>query len=383
MALFPRVLIAPDKFKGTLTAAEVGDALAAGMTSAAAGLDVARMPIADGGDGSVEAALRNGFRSMDIAAAGPLGEPGRSRIAVRGSAAVIELAAVCGLQRLAGRALAPVDSSTFGLGEAIQAALAAGATKLIVGLGGSASTDGGAGMLVALGARLLDAHGHPVAPIPRHLPQVRRVDLAGLDPRLRTATIEFAADVDNPLLGPRGAAHAFGAQKGADDPTIEVLEKTMAGWARLLTRADPALDPATAGSGAAGGTGFAAQALGACLVNGAEAFLRLIGFPDALPGAALVVTGEGRLDEQTLMGKGPAAVARHSASQDVPCIAVVGSRGDGLTELQLRATGFAATYEIVRRCPAAATSGPLSAQVLMAIGADLARDHLLNRTLNC
>lgn len=372
-----RVVLAPDKFKGTLSAARVCAALASGIATEAPDVDIISVPAADGGDGSVDAALLSGFDTLEIDTVGPTGVARRAPIATRGTAAVIELATICGLRRLPGGVLAPEESTTFGLGVAIRAALDAGATELTVGVGGSASTDGGAGMLVALGARILDEHGWPVPPTPMAvLSAAHRLDLDDLDPRLQAAAIEFAVDVDAPLLGPRGAAHTFGAQKGAESRGIDQLERAMKHWAHVLTAAAPMVDPHLPGSGAAGGTGLAAQAIGARLVDGASAFLELIGFDDAVDGTSLVITGEGRLDAQTLMGKAPAAVAARCAARGIKCIAVVGSRDPCLSESTLNAAGFSAIYEVVAHVPCAAASSTLTVGALERIGAAVASEQL-------
>ncbi|QFG69959.1 glycerate kinase [Ornithinimicrobium pratense] len=342
----PRVLLAPDKFKGTLTAAEVAGHLAEGIALERPDAEVVVVPVADGGDGLLAAAAAAGFERVEVTAAGPLGEPVRAAYAARagGREAVVEMAEVCGLARLRHR-LAPMTATSRGLGDVVAHALDAGATSLLVGIGGSASTDGGAGLLQALGARLLDADGAPVGPGGAGLERLAALDLSGLHPRLATARLTVACDVDNPLTGPHGAAAVYGPQKGADEDHVRALDAGVAHLAEVVARHTGQDLRDTPGAGAAGGVGFAALAvLGAVLRPGAEVVLELTGFHDALPGADLVVTGEGSLDGQTLHGKAPAAVAAAARAAGVPVVAVAGRVA--LDEQQLRQAGFRAAHAL-------------------------------------
>lgn len=374
-----RVVLAPDKFKGSLSAAQVAAALSEGMHRA--GLDVCTsfVPVADGGDGSLAVALASGYRTVAVDAAGPLGEPVAVPIAVRGEAAVIELASICGLQQLPGGHREPELSSTLGLGLAMRAALDAGYARLTVGLGGSSSTDGGAGMLCGLGARILDADGRPLPPRPTDMVRAAAVDLSGLHSRVRSADIAFAVDVQAPLLGDGGAAAVFGRQKGADDAAVERLEHTMRRWAEILGAVAPQADADLPGVGAAGGVAFAGVALGATLSGGADTFLDLVGFGEALEGADLVVTGEGRLDEQTLMGKAPAVIADRCAAAGISCAAVVGSRASTVADDVLHARGFTSVYELIEEESDVATSPAASRTALKSVGTRLACEHFLDQ----
>jgi glycerate kinase len=210
-----RVVLAPDKFKGSLTAAEVAEALAAGMVDVLTQLETIMLPVADGGDGTVAAALSAGFDKITVDAVGPNGEPVQASYALDGDRAVVELAAVVGLSMLPGARLDPLGSNTYGLGLVIADAIRRAATTIVLGLGGSASTDGGAGMVQTLGARLLDSRGRDLAPEGGRLTDLTRLDLEPLRAALSGVTIIVASDVDNPLLGPNGAAAVFGPQKGA------------------------------------------------------------------------------------------------------------------------------------------------------------------------
>jgi glycerate kinase len=360
------ILLAPDTFKGSLSAAEVADALAAGL-SETAGVPVRRCPIADGGDGTVAAATSAGYERVELSATGPTGMPVRTAYARRDETAVVELADVSGLTRLPDGVLAPMRAESFGLGEVIGAALEAGCRRVVVGLGGSASTDGGAGMLTALGARLLDAGG---APIPRGgagLARLDRIDTAGLHPALADAELIAASDVDNPLLGPRGAAAVFGPQKGAGPAQTRSLEAGLARLAEVVRGHTGRSQEARSGAGAAGGTAFALMAvLDARLRAGTEILFDVIDFAGALAGATLVVTGEGSLDEQTLGGKGPAAVARAARAEGIPTVAVAGR--SLLSGEQLAAAGFGAVYELRDLEPDPARSVTEAANLLAEIG---------------
>ncbi|HEY2193469.1 MAG TPA: glycerate kinase [Actinomycetospora sp.] len=339
-----RVLVAPDKFRGSLTAADVAAAIARGLGTR--GLDVSLCPVADGGDGTVDAAVAAGYDRRPCTASGPTGPTGPAvgtAWARSGDTAVVELADVCGLVRLPDGVLRPEEATTFGLGEVLRAALDDGARRLVLGLGGSASTDGGAGLAQALGARLLDADGAPLPPGigGGGLPRIARVDLDAFALPAGT-TVEVACDVDNPLLGPHGAAAVYGPQKGADDAAVARLDAALASWARVLGAATgTAGREDEPGAGAAGGVGYGAMTLlDARLRPGFDLVAELLGFDDRLAGADLVVTGEGRLDGQTLRGKGPAGVAARAAGAGIPVLALAGSVA--VDDDELRDAGFTA-----------------------------------------
>ncbi|GLZ54637.1 glycerate kinase [Actinomycetospora sp. NBRC 106378] len=311
------VLVAPDKFKGSLPAVEVAEAIARALTDH--GHTVELCPIADGGDGTVDAAVAAGFDRCALTASGPTGEPVDTSFARSGDTAVVELADVCGLVRLPGGVLEPYAASSYGLGEVVRAALDAGVRRVVLGLGGSASTDGGAGLAQALGAALRDADGAVLPPGTGGggLPAVATVD----PPSGTAAEIEVACDVDNPLLGPYGAAAVYGPQKGAGPEDVTTLDAALAHWADVVGR-ELVEEP---GAGAAGGAGFGLMTLlGARLRPGFDLVAELLGFDDRLARAALVITGEGRLDAQTLRGKGPAGVAARARAAGVPVLAVAG-----------------------------------------------------------
>nr|BFD81738.1 glycerate kinase [Streptomyces sp. Xyl84] len=322
-----RVLVAADKFKGSLTAVQVAERVTAGLRRVVPDLEVEALPVADGGDGTVDAAVAAGFERREVRVTGPLGDEVTAAFALRGDTAVVEMAEASGLQRLPAGVFAPLTASTYGSGELLRAALEAGARTIVFGVGGSATTDGGAGMLSALGARFLRADGEPVAPGGGGLADLAHADLSALDPRLAGVEFVLASDVDNPLTGPKGAAAVYGPQKGASPEDVETLDAALAHYAKVLQGtigARAAEYAASPGAGAAGGIGYGALILGARFRAGIEVMLDVLGFTPALERASLVITGEGSLDEQTLHGKAPAGVAAAARAADKEVVAVCG-----------------------------------------------------------
>jgi glycerate kinase len=372
-----RVVVAPDKFKGSLTAPQVAARVAAGLSRAAPGVEVVQVPVADGGDGTLEAALSAGFRRVPVRAEGPTGEPVDTAYAERDGVAVVELADVSGLRRLPGGRLAARAASSYGTGQVIRAALDAGCRRIVLGIGGSASTDGGAGMVQALGGRLVDTGGGEVGRGGAALVAVRSLDLAALHPALEQAEVVVASDVDNPLLGPRGAAAVYGPQKGASPADVAELDAALARWADAVHRATGIDSAETPGAGAAGGVGFAAlAALGARLQPGIDLILDLVRFREALPGARLVICGEGSLDAQTLHGKAPAGVAAAARSAGIPAVAVAGR--SLLSAAELEPAGILAAYALSDLEPdprrSMAEAGPLLERLAERVAIDWVTD---------
>ncbi|MEU4289043.1 glycerate kinase [Kribbella sp. NPDC026596] len=388
-----RVIVASDKFKGSLTSAEVATAVGVGLRRVHPDTTVVPIPVADGGDGTLTAAVTAGFTLVPVTATGPTGEPvptgyahdpvpaaptngrGAGAASARGGSgtrgesgacgdvAVVELADVCGLVRLPGGRRAPMGASSRGAGEVIAAALDAGCRKITLGIGGSASTDGGVGLVQALGARLVGGD----------LASATSLDLTALRRRLEGVEVVVACDVDNPLTGPDGAAAVYGPQKGADQAQVAELDARLSRWADLVARETGKDLRDEPGAGAAGGVGFAALALlGAELRPGIDLVLELVGFHEQLAGADLVITGEGALDDQTLHGKAVAGVA--AGAKDIPVVAVCGV--NHLEPQQLRNAGVRAAYALtelepdVNRC--IAEPRPL----LERIGERIAVEHL-------
>ncbi|WP_073500086.1 glycerate kinase [Actinacidiphila paucisporea] len=367
-----RVLIAADKFKGSLTAVQVAEHVTAGLRSVVPGLDVAALPVADGGDGTVDAAVAAGFDRRTVRVTGPLGEPVEAAYALRDGTAVVEMAEASGLRHLPPGVFAPLTATTYGTGELLRAALDAGARTIVLGVGGSATTDGGAGMLSALGARLLDAAGAPVAPGGAALAGLATADLGGLDPRLAATDVVLAGDVDNPLLGPKGAAAVYGPQKGASPSDVAVLDAALARYAEVL---DAAAEAEAPGAGAAGGIGFGALVgLRAAFRPGIEVLLDVLGFEAALDGATLVITGEGSLDEQTLHGKAPAGVARAARARGIDVVAVCGRLT--LPPAALGTAGIRRAYALSDLEPDPTRSMSQAGPLLEHLSANLAHDFL-------
>ncbi|QWF76763.1 glycerate kinase [Amycolatopsis sp. CA-230715] len=371
-----RVVIAPDKFKGTLPADGVAAAVAAGLRRTRDdGLEIAECPIADGGDGTVAAAVAAGYRFVPVTATGPTGKPVETGFARDERTAVVELASVSGLSLLPGGELEPLTANTIGVGELIKAALDEGCRRIVLGVGGSAGTDGGAGLVRALGAGLLDADGAELAPGGAALLSLARLDLGGFDPRVREAEFVIASDVDNPLLGPHGAAAVYGPQKGADDNQVGLLDDAMRRWSGVVESALGERFADAPGAGAAGGTGFAALALlGARFRPGIDVVMELTRFAELLPGADLVITGEGSLDEQTLHGKGPAGIAAAAAARGIPVVAVAGR--SALSRQMLRENGFSAAYALTDVEPDVARCMSATAEVLEELAVRVGEDWL-------
>ena len=349
-----KIVIAPDSFKDSLSAQGVADAIALGLAEVWPHAQLIKCPMADGGEGTVEsvlAACDGELRRTDVR--GPLGDTVNAAWGwlPQNHTAIIEMAEASGLQ------LVPLDrrdaciSSTFGTGELIRAALDAGAQRVILAIGGSATNDGGAGAMQALGVRLLDAQGQQLQPGGLALAQLARIDLTGIDPRLAEVRFDIAADVNNPLCGPHGASAIFGPQKGATTAQVEQLDRALGHFANHCANAlaqDVRDEP---GSGAAGGLGFAAKAfLGAQFMAGVGVVAELVGLAEAVVGADLVITGEGRFDAQTLRGKTPFGVARIAQEQGVAVIVIAGTLGEG----------YQALYEHGIDAAFALTSGPMT-----------------------
>ncbi|WP_354643266.1 glycerate kinase [Kitasatospora camelliae] len=369
------VVVAPDKFKGTLEGAQVAARIADGIRRTAPGVEVRELPVADGGEGTLAAALAAGFRRVPVKVAGPTGLPVDAAIAVRDDTAVVELAQSSGLARLPGGRTAPLAAGSFGVGQLIGKAVALGVKRVVLGLGGSACTDGGAGMVQALGVGLYDAEGAELAPGGAALRKLSRIDLGPLAGALAGVEVVVACDVDNPLLGPRGATAVYGPQKGADGDDLAVLEEGLTRWADTVRAAVGRDFRDAPGAGAAGGVGFAALALlGATMRPGIELLLELLGFDEAVRGARLVVTGEGCLDAQTLHGKAPAGVAAAATRAGVRVAAVAGRLE--LSEREWRAAGFAAALALTDLAEQPGDSMTKAAELAEVAGERLAAELL-------
>jgi glycerate kinase len=328
----PVVVVAPDKFKGSLTAPEAAAAVERGLRRVWPAADVRACPMADGGDGTLDAILSRGGERGERAVSGAADAPVVAAYGIvpapEGRTAVIEIARIVGLVDPAGTA-APVEQrSTRGVGELMRALLDDGVRRFLIGLGGSSTNDGGAGMLAALGLRFLDASGREIAPTPAGLAALARVDAAGLLPALADAHITIMSDVDNPLCGMHGATAVFGPQKGVPTAALARLDATLSRYATEVERALGREATELPGAGAAGGLGFALQVLGGAARSGAIVIADLIGLDQALAGANWAITGEGRTDAQTLLRKAPFVVAERARRAAVPVTLLSGALDD-------------------------------------------------------
>lgn len=379
----PRVVVAVDKFRGSVTAREACNALAAGIRSVAPHIEIAEIPMADGGEGTLDTAVQAGFERRTDLVTDPLGSPVSADWGLReGDSSIegiIEASLAAGLELVPETLRDPTSATSFGVGQLILAALDAGVTRLTLAVGGTACTDGGAGMLRALGARFLDGDGDELEPGGAALLRLAKVELSGLDRRLSSCDLLVATDVDNPLIGKNGAARVFAAQKGATAAEVEVLDAGMMILVDVLARTAGSYgstiveDSVTPGAGAGGGLGFAALGvLKARRISGGDFVMELANLDLALDEAVLVVTGEGCLDEQSLGGKTPLAVARAAARAGVPVSAVCGVAR--LTPAQCSKAGFQHVHEVSARASSLADSMARAAEILAEIGADLGAD---------
>jgi len=355
-----KIVVAPDSFKESLSAAGVARALARGLRQALPAAEIIECPLGDGGEGTLDAVLaatRGEVREARVT--GPLGEPVTARWGwlAEQRTAFVEMASASGLELVPRSRRDVLVATSRGTGELLHAALDAGAERLVLAIGGSATNDGGAGLLQALGVRLLDKQGQALGPGGAALAMLASLDVTALHPRLAEVEVVIAADVDNPLCGPQGASQIFGPQKGASPEQVRQLDAALAHFATVTAATlgrDVREQP---GAGAAGGVGFAALAfLQATFRPGIEVVAELVGLDDALIDADLAVTGEGRLDGQTLRGKTPAGVLRLAQRHGVPVVAVAGSLGEGYDALYEQ--GLAAAFSLV--------PGPLSLEEALA-----------------
>lgn len=348
-----KIVIAPDSFKESLTAREVAQAIAQGVLDVLPDAQVVLVPMADGGEGTLEAVLAatDGQRqSLNVADA--LGRPRQAHWGwLPEHTAVVEMASAAGLEHIAAHERDPMRANTYGVGQLLRQALDAGARRIVLTAGGSATNDGGVGMLCALGLRLLDQDGKAVPAGARGLRHLAKVDASDLDKRLAATEIVIATDVRNPLCGPNGASAIFGPQKGASTEMVRELDQALMHWADITAQATGQDHRDSPGAGAAGGLGFAAMAwLGAKTRPGVEVVAELTGLQAHMAHAQLVITGEGRLDRQTLAGKTPWGVLKLAHAQSIPTIALAGSLGEGYQALYEQ--GLCAAFSL--------TAGPVT-----------------------
>ena len=347
MAERSSVVVAPDSFKGSLSAPDAAAAIAAGVARGWPGATTRVRPMADGGEGTLDAVLRAAGAAAtrgDIDVEGAGGATVRAGYGIVDHAgvptAVLEAAQVVAITDAAGMSVPVTARSTFGLGRQVRALLDRGVRHFMIGLGGSSTNDGGAGLLAALGVALLDASGRNLAPTPEGLAHLASADASALDPRLKSCAITIMSDVNNPLTGARGATAIFGPQKGVARERVVALDDTIARYATIVERALGRRAAADPGAGAAGGLGHALMLIGGTMRSGADVVADLIGLDAALLGAAWVITGEGRSDAQTLLSKGPAVVAARARATRVPVSLLSGAiDAAALPELNARFDG--------------------------------------------
>jgi glycerate kinase len=316
-----KIVIAPDSFKGSASSSDIAQWIENGITSVIPDCETVKIAIGDGGEGSLDAVLSAGFTAHSVEVSGPLGNPVAAKIAIKGETAFIEMAQASGLSQLPGGRKDALNASSFGTGQLILAALDKGASKFILAIGGTATTDAGAGALQALGAKLIDESGNEIAPGGAALKACASIDTSELDARLASVSFTLASDVTNPLLGELGAARVFSPQKGATPEQVEILEQSLTRFASLVGGSYAAM----AGAGAAGGFGFMAYAfLNAEAQSGIDVILDLVGFDAHLSGADVVITGEGRFDSQSVRGKAPWGILQRAEKLSIPTYLICG-----------------------------------------------------------
>ncbi len=332
-----KIVIAPQGFKAGISGLEAAQAIARGVSAAVPGAETVLAPVADGGDGTLNALVdATGGRVFTSSVTGPLGQPLEARWGVMGDGrtAVIEMALASGLALVPQRRRNPRITTTAGTGEIMKEALERGYTRIVVGLGGSATNDGGTGFAAALGVRFLDSGGRPLPPGGSALARLDRIEHSGLHPGLAGATVIAATDVTNPLCGPNGASAVFGPQKGASQEMVQELDAALGNYARVVARDLGREVSEQPGAGAAGGLGAGLMAFaGATLQSGIDMVCEVLNFDALLQDADLVITGEGRADRSTIFNKAPAGVARRAQAHGVPTVLLAGSLGPGYEEL--------------------------------------------------
>jgi glycerate kinase len=372
------VVIAPDKFKGSVTAVEAAEAIALGVRDALPDAVIETCPVADGGEGTLDVLYAAGARAVDLRVRGPLDSAIDARYAVLDGTAYIESARACGIEFVEPSPEVALRTHTWGVGELLAHALEGGAKRLVLTVGGTASTDGGAGMLQALGARILDGAGAPIGLGGGQLRHVAEVDLSAVAARLVGVSVGVATDVTNPLLGAQGAAAVFGPQKGARAEEVAELEDALEAWAQALKAAGAPDISDIQGAGAGGGiSGAAVAGLGATLKSGFDLVVELTGVDSALDRADLVITGEGSLDEQSLHGKAPAGIAKRASTRRIPLLAIAGRIK--LDKAQLAGLGVVGSRALIEHAPSLAHAQQHAAELLRQQAAELVRSWAATR----
>jgi len=346
-----KIIIAPDSFKGSLTSYQVCAAIKRGIEKVDENIEIISIPMADGGEGTVDALMNSlGGSKIQVWVKDPLFRKIKVQYGILedGKTAVIEMASASGLALLSMEERNPMNTTTYGTGELIKDALDRGCRKFIIGIGGSATNDGGIGMAAALGARFYDSEGNEIELTGSGLTKLDSIDLRELDPRVKESSFRVFCDVENPLYGPSGAAYVYGRQKGADDDMIEKLDNGLRRLSEIIEKDLGKSVASIPGAGAAGGLGAGLMAfLDAKLEKGIDLLMQTIGFEDRIKGADLIITGEGRMDEQTKYGKTVFGIIKAAKKQGIPVVGICGSIGDGVEELY--AEGLNSVFSIVNR----------------------------------
>lgn len=337
MEVTMKIIIAPDSFKGSLSSVEVANAINTGIQKVYSHAETYLLPVADGGEGTMETLVSatNG-KTKTVFVTGPLGREVEAAYGILGDGktCIIEIASTSGLAHVPEGELAPLEATTYGMGQLIKQALADGFRSFLIGIGGSATNDGGAGMLQALGAKLLDQEGNEVSYGGGSLAEIATIDLNHFDPRIKESSFLIASDVQNPLVGINGASHVFGPQKGATPDNVKLLDENMVHWANQIAEVTGISLHDLPGAGAAGGIGGALLAFfPAKMERGVDVVLEYVNFNKYVEAADLVITGEGQVDFQTAEGKTPLGVAQAAQKQGVPTIILAGAVGEGIEVL--------------------------------------------------
>jgi glycerate 2-kinase len=330
-----KVVIASDSYKGSNTSIKVAGAIERGIKKVDPSLDVVKLPVADGGEGLVQALVPDENKWIYVDVKGPMGEAAKAEYALYDKdTAVIEMASASGLPMVPEEQKDPSKASTYGTGQLIKDALDRGCRTILIGIGGSATNDGGTGMARALGVKFLDAGGNEVDAVGGNLDSIADVDLSGLFPSVKEATIKVACDVDNPLCGEHGASAIYGPQKGATPEMVKMLNANLGSLAKVMEKKTGKDMSEVPGAGAAGGLGFGLMAFtGGVLEKGIDLVLDSVGFDESLEGAELVITGEGRIDGQSVRGKVPVGIAARAKKKNLPVLVIAGDIGPGISNL--------------------------------------------------
>jgi len=378
-----KIVIAPDSFKESMTSLEAAMAIEKGFKKVLPNEEYIKVPMADGGEGTVQSIIdATGGSFKTEAVKGPLGEPLEAQYGLTGDkkVAVIEMAASSGLDKVEPSDRNPLKTSTYGFGELIHSALDEGVEEIILGIGGSATNDGGAGMIMSLGGKLLDKDEKNIIPTGEGLKELQFIDISDMHPRIKDVTFRVACDVDNPLTGPNGASYIYGPQKGGDSKMLEQLDKNLAHYAEVVQKQMETDIDSPSGAGAAGGLGAGLLGfLNAKLQRGGDLLVEMLSLEDALKGADLLITGEGSINHQTRFGKTPVAVSHVGKKLNIPTIALAGSLNEGYESIYKE--GIDAAFSIIPQLSSLETVLANGKENLETLSANIAAVIKMSRSL--